>query len=152
MAEGGATPVVPDDTETLQREVRRLNKVVAALMNRAERDMSARTSDFALFQTTVGLEAEIRRAPRSSRPHCTRTKRSIAPLAREKEEQRELIKKLEEAYNQLLQSEARLDRPAGGGRRARDQQSHRLRQFQPGYPQRLTWGLSWTWWMASTAR
>ncbi len=105
MAEGGATPVVPDDTETLQREVRRLNKVVAALMNRAERDMSARTSDFALFQTTVSLEAEIRRRTQELEAALHENEKVNRALAREKEEQRELIKKLEEAHNQLLQSE-----------------------------------------------
>ena len=105
MAEGGATPVVSDDTETLQREVRRLNKVVAALMNRAERDMSARTSDFALFQTTVSLEAEIRRRTQELEAALHENEKVNRALAREKEEQRELIKKLEEAHNQLLQSE-----------------------------------------------
>ncbi|MBT9522666.1 MAG: histidine kinase, partial [Dechloromonas sp.] len=44
----------------LQREVVRLNKIVTALMNRAERDMSAKVSDFSAFQSGVALENQVR--------------------------------------------------------------------------------------------
>lgn len=56
---------MPDRTEpsaeALQAEVVRLNKVVQALMNRAERNTSIQGSDFNLFQTAITLEDEVRR-------------------------------------------------------------------------------------------
>lgn len=42
-------------------EIARLNKVVRALMDRAERSSSAQSSDFGSFQTTVLLEEQVRR-------------------------------------------------------------------------------------------
>jgi diguanylate cyclase (GGDEF)-like protein/PAS domain S-box-containing protein len=41
-------------------EVRRLNKIVQALMDRAERSTSLQGSDFSLFQTTIVLEDQVR--------------------------------------------------------------------------------------------
>lgn len=49
------------NVQALQDEIVRLNKVVQALMNRAERNASLRGSDFNLFQTTITLEDEVRR-------------------------------------------------------------------------------------------
>ena len=42
-------------------EVVRLNKIIQALMDRAERNTSAQGSDFSIFQTTVMLEEQVRR-------------------------------------------------------------------------------------------
>lgn len=39
----------------------RLNKIIQALMDRAERNASAQDSDFSMFQTTIMLEAQVRR-------------------------------------------------------------------------------------------
>ena len=39
----------------------RLNKIIQALMDRAECNASAQVSDFSIFQTTIMLEAQIRR-------------------------------------------------------------------------------------------
>lgn len=39
----------------------RLNKIISALMDRAERTTSAQGSDFSVFQTTVMLEEQVRR-------------------------------------------------------------------------------------------
>jgi len=57
------------DTTTLQRssmpdpsskdEVARLNKIIRALMDRAERSANAQGSDFNLFQTTIMLEEQV---------------------------------------------------------------------------------------------
>lgn len=47
--------------QALQDEIARLNKVVQALMNRAERNASLRGSDFNLFQTAITLEDQVRR-------------------------------------------------------------------------------------------
>lgn len=49
------------DEAALRAEIVRLNKVVQALMNRAERSMSIGESDFNLFQTTIMLEEKVRR-------------------------------------------------------------------------------------------
>ncbi len=43
------------------REVARLNKMVSALMDRAERSASALDSEFNLFQSTIMLEDQVRR-------------------------------------------------------------------------------------------
>ena len=41
-------------------EIARLNKIIKALMNRAERSTNAQSSDFSLFQTAVMLEEQVR--------------------------------------------------------------------------------------------
>jgi two-component system NtrC family sensor kinase len=89
----------------LQREVVRLNKVVTALMNRAERDMSAKVSDFSAFQSGVALENQVRERTQQLEAALRENERVNQALQSEKEEQRILILKLEEAHNQLHQSE-----------------------------------------------
>src|SRR5664279_2575959 len=48
------------DKQDLQAEIVRLNKIIQALMNRAERNASLQGSDFNLFQTAITLEDEVR--------------------------------------------------------------------------------------------
>ncbi|WP_197038237.1 nitric oxide-sensing protein NosP [Billgrantia saliphila] len=104
----------------------RLHKMIQALMDRAERSTSVRSSDFSLFQTAVMLEDQVRTRTRelevalreneqinhalhSAQEGMAREiherRQAQEALEREKEEQRALIRKLEEAHNQLLQSE-----------------------------------------------
>ena len=104
---------------TLRSEITRLNKVVQALMNRAERSTSVQGSDFSLFQTAVMLEDQIRartaeleavlreneRVNQQLQREIQERRTAQAELEKEKEEQRILIARLEEAQNQLLQSE-----------------------------------------------
>jgi diguanylate cyclase (GGDEF)-like protein/PAS domain S-box-containing protein len=45
----------------LHAEIARLNKIIQALMNRAERNTSIQGSDFNLFQTAITLEDKVRR-------------------------------------------------------------------------------------------
>ena len=52
-------PSLPAE-RALQAEIDRLNKVVDALMDRAERDMSSKASGFSLFQMTILLEDQVR--------------------------------------------------------------------------------------------
>ncbi|WP_409523970.1 diguanylate cyclase domain-containing protein [Nitrincola sp. MINF-07-Sa-05] len=56
---------VPPDASTsvqaLQAEIIRLNKIIQALMNRAERNDSLRGSDFSLFHTAITLEEQVHR-------------------------------------------------------------------------------------------
>lgn len=49
------------DPQNLRLEILRLNKIIQALMNRAERNSSLRGSDFSLFQTAITLEEQVRR-------------------------------------------------------------------------------------------
>jgi diguanylate cyclase (GGDEF)-like protein/PAS domain S-box-containing protein len=53
----GASP----DPQALEGEVVRLNKIVRALMDRAESSTNAQGSDFGLFQTTIMLQERVRR-------------------------------------------------------------------------------------------
>ena len=122
----GAADDRPADELALQNEVARLNKIVLALMNRAERSTCVQDSDFGMFQTAVMLEAQVRKrtdeleaavrenekinralqqATVQMEKEIEERKRAYTALEHEKEEQRILIDKLEEAHNQLLQSE-----------------------------------------------
>lgn len=55
-----ATPAAAPDQKALRAEITRLNKVVKALMDRAERSTCSQGSDFSLFQATVLLEEQVR--------------------------------------------------------------------------------------------
>lgn len=55
-------PMEKDQGEpSLRAEIVRLNKIIQALMNRAERSMSVGESDFSMFQTAIMLEEQVRR-------------------------------------------------------------------------------------------
>jgi diguanylate cyclase (GGDEF)-like protein/PAS domain S-box-containing protein len=59
-----AEPVQPaggGNEQALQAEIARLNKMILALMNRAERNASIHGSDFNLFHTAITLEDQVRR-------------------------------------------------------------------------------------------
>ncbi|MBI3146275.1 MAG: histidine kinase [Pseudogulbenkiania sp.] len=112
--------------DRLRAEITRLNKVVTALMNRAERGMSAQGSDFGLFQTAVMLEDQVHertkeleaalhenekinralhRAQEQMEREIEQRKKAYEAVEREKEEQKILFAKLEQAMNQLVQTE-----------------------------------------------
>jgi diguanylate cyclase (GGDEF)-like protein len=50
-----------ENEQTMQLEIVRLNKIIQALMNRAERNANMQGSDFNLFQTAITLEDQVRR-------------------------------------------------------------------------------------------
>jgi diguanylate cyclase (GGDEF)-like protein/PAS domain S-box-containing protein len=52
--------MVSPNEQALQAEIARLNKMVQALMNRAERNTSVQGSDFNLFHTAITLEEQVR--------------------------------------------------------------------------------------------
>lgn len=54
-------PIPPPDQADWPTEKARLNKIIQALMDRAERSTNAQGSDFDSFQTTVMLEEQVRR-------------------------------------------------------------------------------------------
>jgi len=54
-------PDAASEERTLRAEIVRLNKVVKALMDRAERSTSMQGSDFGRFQTAIMLEDQVRR-------------------------------------------------------------------------------------------
>ncbi|HJW25435.1 MAG TPA: nitric oxide-sensing protein NosP [Rhodocyclaceae bacterium] len=60
-----SAPTAPGRTDlagkaALRDEIARLNKIIAALMDRAERAMGAQGSDFGMFQTAILLEDQVR--------------------------------------------------------------------------------------------
>ena len=110
----------------LQAEIVRARKIIEVLMDHAEQRRSAQGSDFGLFQTTVMLEDQVRERTKEleaalhENEKINRTlqrtqaqmareieerKRAHEALQREKDEQKILIAKLEQATNQLVQSE-----------------------------------------------
>jgi two-component system NtrC family sensor kinase len=100
--------VIPDaapNERALQAEVARLKKMVNALMNRAELNTSVHGSDFGMFQTAVMLEDQVHKRTGELETALHENEKINRALQQEKEEQRTLIKKLEAAHNQLLQSE-----------------------------------------------
>ena len=54
-------PPSAQDEPDLPAEVVRLNKIIQALMDRAERNTSSQVSDFGMFQATIMLEERVRR-------------------------------------------------------------------------------------------
>jgi len=58
------TPLSGANEQALQAEIARLNKMIQALMNRAERNASLQGSDFNLFQTAITLEDQVRHRTR----------------------------------------------------------------------------------------
>jgi len=54
-------PVSNPDESALKGEIARLNKIIRALMDRAERSTSVHASDFSLFQTAIMLEDQVGR-------------------------------------------------------------------------------------------
>ena len=58
MVETGSKP--SERIVALEAEVTRQNKIIEALMDRAERSASAQASEFGLFQTSVMLEEQVR--------------------------------------------------------------------------------------------
>ncbi len=50
-----------NNKQELQAEIERLNKIIKALIDRAEQDMNAPRTDFGLFQNTVILEDEVKK-------------------------------------------------------------------------------------------
>jgi len=54
-------PISSTNEQDLRAEIARLNKIIHALMNRAERNASVQGSDFNLFQRAITLEDQVRR-------------------------------------------------------------------------------------------
>jgi len=50
----------PSDTEALERELAKLSKINAALMQRVEKSMDQQANAFSLFQTAITLEGQVR--------------------------------------------------------------------------------------------
>jgi two-component system NtrC family sensor kinase len=116
----------PQGEDAMRAEILRLGKVVKALMNRAEQAMNEQTSSFGMFQNTLALEQQVRRRTREleialrenetmnrdlqgakarMEQEIEEHKQTQVALEKEKEEQKVLINKLEDAHCQLLQSE-----------------------------------------------
>jgi two-component system, NtrC family, sensor kinase len=98
-------PTSASDDGGLRAEIVRLNKIVKALIARAEREMSAGLSDFGILQATVILEAQVKDRTRELKETLDKNEQITRDLQREKKEQQKLLRKLEDAQAQLLQSE-----------------------------------------------
>lgn len=126
MPEGACLSPVPGEVEALQAEIARHKKIIEVLMDHAEQRRSARGSDFGLFQTAVMLEDQVRERTRELEAalhenekinrklqhaqarmagEIEQRKLALEALEREKDEQKVLIAQLEQATNQLVQSE-----------------------------------------------
>lgn len=124
MPETGMASAV--EVETLQAEIVRARKIIEVLMDHAEQRRSAPGSDFGLFQTTVMLEDQVRertkeleaalhenekinrtlqRTQEQMAREIEERKRAHDALQREKDEQKILSARLEQATSQLVQSE-----------------------------------------------
>ena len=98
-------PTSASSESELRAEIARLNKIVKALISRAEKEMSAGLSDFGILQATVILEAQVKDRTRELKETLDKNEQITRDLQREKEEQQKLIRKLKDAQAQLLQSE-----------------------------------------------
>ncbi|CAM2828112.1 diguanylate cyclase [Legionella worsleiensis] len=54
------SPLIPQDEQELRNEIARLNKIIKALISKAEQDMNAPRTEFGVFQDTIILEDKIR--------------------------------------------------------------------------------------------
>lgn len=114
------------EVEALQAEIGRQKKIIEILMDHAEQRRSTRSSNFGLFQTAVMLEDQVRERTKELEAalhenekinrklqhtqaqmagEIEQRKLAHQALEREKDEQKVLIAKLEQATNQLVQSE-----------------------------------------------
>ncbi|MBR0567724.1 histidine kinase [Azoarcus sp. L1K30] len=104
---------MPNKTNAaLHAEIARLNKMLRALMDRAERTLNSPGSQFGLFQSNLLLERQVQertRALAAALEENERVTRALTrtkdQLQREKEEQQRLILELEQADIQVRQSE-----------------------------------------------
>ena len=78
-------PSASHDEQALRAEIARLNKMIRALMDRAERSTSVQGSDFSLFQTAILLEEQVRRRT-SEVEAALRENEKITRALRESEE------------------------------------------------------------------
>ncbi|MGE5469321.1 MAG: sensor histidine kinase [Bacteroidota bacterium] len=125
MPEAGAPPS-PPEVEALRGEIARCKKIIEVLMDHAEQRRSTQSSDFGLFQTTVMLEDQVRertkeleaalhenekinrtlqRTQERMAREIEQRKRAHEALQSEKDEQKVLIARLEQATSQLVQAE-----------------------------------------------
>lgn len=121
-------PASPDsgpDPQDFQAEIARLNKIIQALMNRAERSMSVQGTGFGLFQTAILLEEEVHRrteelktALRENERINRALQRTQARMEQEIRERKVAEAALQEA-NQRLQALSILDPLTGLANRRR---------------------------------
>jgi len=84
------TDQMESNKQALHAEIARLNKIIQALMNRAERNTSLQGSDFNLFQTAITLEDQVRRRTRELEDARLQTEK-ITRALRESENHHRLL-------------------------------------------------------------
>lgn len=90
-----------DEEQQLRNEIVRLNKVVQALMNRAERSMNTQGSDFGLFQTAITLEDQVRDRTRELETVLRENEKINRDLQRTKEQMEREIEERKRAHTAL---------------------------------------------------
>ncbi|MBI5463036.1 MAG: diguanylate cyclase [Gammaproteobacteria bacterium] len=94
-------------TQDVRSEIARLNKIVQALMNRAERSMTTQGSDFGLFQTTILLEDQVRARTKELELALRENEKMTRALQHAGVRMEKEIQERKRAQEALLQSEER---------------------------------------------
>ncbi len=109
MAE--STPPEPEKNSAFYKgEIRRLNKIIQALMNRVERNLSVHGSAFGLFETTVQLGEEVRRRTEQLENALRENERINHALNSAQEQMREEIQRRQQFEGELRKANYRLER------------------------------------------
>lgn len=102
-------PISPGrDSAGLQAEIVRLNKIIQALMNRAERSMSVQGSGFGLFETAILLEEEVHRRTEELKTALLENERINRALQRTQVQMEEEIRERMHAEAALKEANQRL--------------------------------------------
>lgn len=102
-------PISPGpDSAGLHAEIVRLNKIIQALMNRAERSMSVQGSGFGLFETAILLEEEVHRRTEELKKALLENERINRALQRTQVQMEEEIRERRNAEAALQEANQRL--------------------------------------------
>ena len=93
-----------------QDELVRLNKIIQALMNKAERTLSVHGSAFGLFESTVRLEEEVRRRTAELESALRENERINRALQLAQDRMREEISQRQQFEEKLKKANLRLER------------------------------------------
>lgn len=90
-------PIVEVEIGELRAEIGRLNKIISALMDRAECSTAAQGSDFSLFQTAIVLEDQVRSRTAELESALRENERITRALRHGEEKLRTLIEAIPDA-------------------------------------------------------
>jgi len=99
----------PQQLQDPEAEIVRLNKIIRALVNRAERAMSVQQSDFGLFETAILLEEEVRHRTKELEAALRENERINHALQRSQEQMQAEIRERKLAQKALTKANKRLE-------------------------------------------